>query len=234
MTLAGIIAILLGWTAWLFKFCFLAGWALTKAILWVLSPAWILAAALGIISGCLATPAKASWLSSWWEPDPAIQAKVDAANHALQQAAQIATEAARTQSSQQGQLLAAIQALSAERTQLAGHLQQLSAFATRDSAWAAALETTGPVLIAVAVLALGCTAIWMVTRAGTQDAQLATVLVDEITGGGSSGLLAGNSPMSLRACSPDSSGAHPARNLIDIKPRPEDCSEPYEDQEMPF
>jgi hypothetical protein len=40
------------------------------------------------------------------------------------------------------------------------------------------------VLIAVAVLALGCAACWMVTRASDTDSHLASVLVEEITGTG--------------------------------------------------
>jgi hypothetical protein len=36
----------------------------------------------------------------------------------------------------------------------------------------------------VAVLALGCMAIWLVTRSSDQDARLASVLVDEIAGTG--------------------------------------------------
>jgi len=185
MTFTAILMALFGWTTWLFQFFFLAGWTLLKAVLWAMSPAWLWAAIIGVISGCLATPARAGW---FWGPDP----KIEAANRALEQAARIATDAARTQSSQQTQLLAAIEALSGERTEIAGELGRLGEMAARDSAWAAAVQAAGPVAVAVVVLALGCAAIWMITRGGNHDAQLATVLVDEITGAGS-GILPGGS-----------------------------------------
>jgi len=178
MTLTTILTLFLGPIAWLVKFFFLSGWSLVKAALWLFSPVWLITAIAGAISGCLATPAKAGWFS--WGPDP----KIEAANQALQRAAQIATEAAQTQASQQGQLLAAVEALSNERTQLAGHLQTLGEMAARDSAWAAALQAAGPVLIAVAVLAFGCAATWMLTRAADHDADIATMLVEEIAGAG--------------------------------------------------
>lgn len=178
MTPTTILTLFLGPIAWLVKFFFLSGWSLVKAALWLFSPVWLITAIAGAISGCLATPAKAGWFS--WGPDP----KIEAANQALQRAAQIATEAAQTQASQQGQLLAAVEALSNERTQLAGHLQTLGEMAARDSAWAAALQAAGPVLIAVAVLALGCAATWMLTRAADHDADIATMLVEEIAGAG--------------------------------------------------
>ncbi len=191
MTLTTILTLLLGPMIWLVKFFALAGWSVVKAVLWLLSPVWLMAAIAGAVSGCLTTPAKAGWFDGWWGPDPAVEAKVEAANQALQRAAQIATEAAQTQASQQGQLLAAVEALSNERTQLAGHLQTLGQLAARDSAWAAALQSAGPVLIAVAVLALGCAAIWMLTRAADRDADLAAALVDEISGSGT-GLIVGH------------------------------------------
>ncbi len=178
MTLTTTLTLFLGPIAWLVKFFFLSGWSLVKAALWLFSPVWLITAIAGAISGCLATPAKAGWFS--WGPDP----KIEAANQALQRAAQIATEAAQTQASQQGQLLAAVEALSNERTQLAGHLQTLGEMAARDSAWAAALQAAGPVLIAAAVLAVGCAATWMLTRAADHDADIATMLVEEIAGAG--------------------------------------------------
>ena len=176
MTLPAIFATLLGWAIWLVRSLLFVGRPIMTTTLSIFSPAWPLAA-LGLASMVLASPAKAGW---FWGPDP----KVEAANRALQQAAQIATEAARTQASQQGQLLAAVEALSNERTQLAGHLTHLGEMAARDSAWAAALQAAGPVLVTVAVLALGCMAIWLVTRSSDQDARLASVLVDEIAGTG--------------------------------------------------
>jgi hypothetical protein len=218
MTLTTILTFLLGPIAWLVKFFFLSGWSLVKAVLWLFSPVWLMAAIAGAISGCLAAPAEAGWFSGG--PDP----KIEAANQALQRAAQIATEAAQTQASQQGQLLAAVEALSNERTQLAGHLQTLGEMAARDSAWAAALQAAGPVLIAVAVLAIGCAAIWMLTRAADRDAVLATVLVEEIAGTGTGVLVSHQRPESLTA----GDGGH-ARGLEYTS-----ADTTLEEQEMPF
>ena len=218
MTLTTILTFLLGPIAWLVKFFFLSGWSLVKAVLWLFSPVWLMAAIAGAISGCLAAPAEAGWFSGG--PDP----KIEAANQALQRAAQIATEAAQTQSSQQRQLLAAVEALSNERTQLAGHLQTLGEMAARDSAWAAALQAAGPVLIAVAVLAIGCAAIWMLTRAADRDAVLATVLVEEIAGTGTGVLVSHQRPESLTA----GDGGH-ARGLEYTS-----ADTTLEEQEMPF
>lgn len=173
MTFTAVLLALFGWATWLFQFFLVAGWTLVKAVLWSMSPVWLWAAIIGVISALFTAPAQAGW---FWGPDP----KVEAANRTLAQAAQIATEAARTQSGQQSQLLAAIEALSSERTQLAGQLGRLGEMAARESAWAAALQAAGPVLVAVVVLALGCAAIWMVTRGANHDSQLATVLVTEL------------------------------------------------------
>jgi hypothetical protein len=224
MTLTAVLTFLLGPVAWLVKFFLLSGWSLVKTILWLLSPVWLMAAIAGAISGCLTTPAKAGWFDGWWGADHAVEAKVEAANQALQRAAQIATEAAQTQASQQGQLLAAVEALSNERTQLAGHLQTIGTLAARDSAWAAALQTAGPVLIAVAVLAVGCAAIWMLTRAADHDADLATVLVEEIAGTGTGVLVRHQHHEGLTA----GEGGH-ARGL---EYAPADTT--LEEQEMPF
>ena len=218
MTLTTILTFLLGPIAWLVKFFFLSGWSLVKAALWLFSPVWLMAAITGAISSCLAAPAEAGWFS--WGPDP----KIEAANQTLQRAAQIATEAAQTQASQQGQLLAAVEALSNERTQLAGHLQTLGEMVARDSAWAAALQAAGPVLIAVAVLAIGCAAIWMLTRAADRDAVLATVLVEEIAGTGTGVLVSHQRPESLTA----GDGGH-ARGLEYTS-----ADTTLEEQEMPF
>jgi hypothetical protein len=160
-------------------FYILPAWRVAKWVAWVRWPAWVMAAAVGAITALLTAPAQAGW---FWGPDP----KVEAANRALERAAEIATDAARTQSGQQSQLLAAIEALSSERAQIAGQLGRLGELAARDSAWAAALQAVGPVLVAVVVLALGCAAIWMVTRASNHDSDLATVLVSEIAGTGAS------------------------------------------------
>jgi hypothetical protein len=175
-----ILAIMLAATSWLLKLILLATWTSLRWLSWFVWPAWLLAGVFLAITLFASTPAKASWLSSWFGPDK----KAEAANQALQRAAQIAADAANIQARQQGQLLAAVEALSNERTHLAGHLHQLGTLAAKDSAWAAALHTAGPVLVAVAVLALGCAAIWMLTRTSDRDAALAAVLVEELAGTG--------------------------------------------------
>ena len=199
MTVATIIPYLLGPTVWLLKFFFLSGWSLVKVFLWLTSPAWLLAAIVGAVLGLFGGSADAGWFS--WGPDP----KTEAANRALQHAAQIATEAASIQAQQHGQILEAVTALSNERTNLAQQLTHLGQLAATNSAWAAALHTAGPVLIAVAVLALGCAACWMVTRANDTDSHLASVLVEEIVGNGSGVLLADSG---LRRLSDDGPNDH--------------------------
>lgn len=252
--LTALFTVLLNGAAAMFKFVLLASWSLAKAVLWALSPVWLWAAIIGVISGCFTTPAKASWLSSFWEPDPkltpAVQAAREAsaraahlaaelsasrqANQALAQAASVANEAAKAQAHQHASIADAITALSSERTQLAARLGDFTQVLRQDSAWAAALQAAGPVLVAVAVLALGCAAIWMVSRASDRDSELATVLVDEITGTGAGTLLAASGHRRPNIGSPTPPQEHPARNLIDIKPDQEEFPESREEQELPF
>ena len=171
------------------------------ALKWAAGKAWPLALFL-ILS---VNHASAGWFTRG--PDP----KTEAANRTLERAAQIATEAASTQVNQHIKLLEAVEALSSERTHLAKHLEHLGTLASRDSAWAAAIHAAAPLLVAVAVLALGCAAIWLVTRSGSQDAELAAVLVDEITGTGAGILVPEASqhqtrygfPAGIEATSPD-------------------------------
>jgi hypothetical protein len=139
---------------------------------------------IGMLLLLLANPANAGWFSRG--PDP----KVEAANRALERAAEIAAEAATIQAEQHHQILDAVTALSNERTHMAEQLSVLGQLAAKDSAWAAALGSLGPSLVALAVLALGCAAIWMVTRSGDRDSDLAAMLVEEVCGG-SGGLIAG-------------------------------------------
>jgi len=186
MTLPSILTYLLGPTAWLLKVLFLSGWSLVKVFLWLTSPAWLLAAIVGAVLALFGGSADAGWFN--WGPDP----KTEAANQTLQRAAQIATEAANIQAQQHGQILEAITTLSNERTNLAEQLTHLGQLAATNSAWAAALHTAGPVLIAAGVLALGCAAIWMTTRASDHDSHLASVLVEEIVGTGPGVLVAGS------------------------------------------
>ena len=227
MTLPTILTYLTGPTVWLLKFFFLSGWSLAKFLLWLTSPAWLLAAIVGAVLSLFGGPADAGWFS--WGPDP----KTEAANQALQRAAQIAADAANIQARQHGQILEAVTALSNERTNLAQQLMHLGQLAAKDAAWAAALQGFGPVLIAVAVLALGCAAIWMTTRASDTDSQLATVLVDEITGTGSATLLAASGRRNLMTGSTEESVQHSGPNLIDIKPG-QPSPPDIDPQEMPF
>ena len=208
-------------SSWLVRALLWTLWAGLQGLSWLFWPIRLLVMGVLLSFALTGIPAQAGWFS--WGPDP----KIEAANQALQRAAQIATEAAQTQASQQGQLLAAVEALSNERTQLAGHLHHLGTMAARDSAWAAALHGLGPVLIAAAVLALGCAAIWMLTRTADHDADLAAVLVAEITGTGT-GVLAGRQPSDGLTAGPLD------RNLIDINPTPAPIPGIPEDQEMPF
>lgn len=152
-------------------------WGLKTLTRLVLKPVRWLVSGLTLVAVLAATPVWAGW---FWgnNPDP----KIEAANQALERAAQIATEAARTQSSQQENFLAAVEALAHERTQLAGHLVYLGELSKRDSAWASALHTAGPVLVSVAVLGVAGAALWLTTRAGSHDAELASVLVEELAG----------------------------------------------------
>jgi hypothetical protein len=114
--------------------------------------------------------------------------------------------------------------------------------AAKDSAWAAALHTAGPVFIAIAVLAFGCSVVWMLTRSADRDAELANVLVEEIAGHGT-GVLFGLSGTPGRSGLRNEAPAGIGRsgNLIDIKPGntpppdPDQDAEPHhEPKEMPF
>jgi hypothetical protein len=103
------------------------------------------------------------------------------ANETLERAASIANQAASQQADQNIRVAEAITSLSAERTQLADLLSDFSKHATRDSAWASALLTLGPVAIVVAILAVGCLALWLaMNEPPLPDADLmASVLMDE-------------------------------------------------------
>jgi len=128
------------------------------------------------LTGLLTNPADAGWFTR--KPDPAIEA----ANRALEHAAQTANESARIQADQNIRIAEAISQLSSERSQLAGHLERWRDFSANDSAWAAALESFGPTVVVALVLAVGGLALWLVTRSGPADAQLVNVLLDEVTG----------------------------------------------------
>jgi hypothetical protein len=53
--------------------------------------------------------------------------------------------------------------------------------AAQDSQWAAALTAFSPVLVAVAVLAVGGLALWLAYREHAGDSELAEVLVESVT-----------------------------------------------------
>ncbi len=57
-----------------------------------------------------------------------------------------------------------VTALSSERAQLASHLHRIGELAGRDSQWAAAITAFSPVLIVIAVLAVGARALWLAYR----------------------------------------------------------------------
>ncbi len=156
---------------WLAMNFFKIGWWLVRA-LWrrALSVLAVL-----VLTGLFTGPADAGWFTR--KPDPAIEA----ANRALQHAAQTANDSARLQADQNIRIAEAIRQLSGERTQLAGHLEVLARHSAKDSAWAAALDSFGPTLVVALVLAVGGVALWLVTRSGPADAQLVDVLLDEVT-----------------------------------------------------
>ena len=157
------------------------GWWLVR-LLWQKSWSTLVALVLAVL---FSNHADAGWFTR--KPDPAMEA----ANRALTQSAETANEAARIQGDQNIRIAEAITQLSGERAQLAGHLESLREFAARDSAWAAALSASGPVIVVALVLAVGGVALWLVTRSGPADAQLVDVLLDEVTGDGPRWLGAG-------------------------------------------
>jgi hypothetical protein len=176
------------------------------------------------LTGLLADPASAGWFTR--KPDPAIEA----ANRALEQAAQTANESARLQADQNIRIAEAISHLSSERTQLAGHLERLMDFSARDSAWAAALESFGPTIVVALVLAVGGMALWLVTRSGPADAQLVNVLLDEVTSESPQWL----TPAPTRPLLPADVNVRALVAANEREPDPEYDSQSHEPQEMPF
>ena len=176
------------------------------------------------LTGLLVDPVSAGWFTR--KPDPAIEA----ANRALEHAAQTANESARIQADQNIRIAEAIQQLSSERTQLTGHLERWRDFSARDSAWAAAVESFGPTIIVALVLAVGGMALWLVTRSGPADAQLVNVLLDEVT--------SENPRWLAQAPSRPLLGADVnMRALVaanEREPDPEYDSQSHDPQEMPF
>ena len=162
---------------WFLKFTFLVGWFVASWAMWLLWPIGALIAGLGALCGLGCRPASAGWFD-WLGNDTT---KLEAANRAVHAAAEVVNESARLQADQNIAITEAITALSAERAQLAGHLQHIGELAGRDSQWAAALTAFSPVLIVIAVLAVGALALWLAYREHAGDAELAEVLVESVT-----------------------------------------------------
>ena len=162
---------------WFLKFTFLVGWFVASWAMWLLWPIGALRAGLGALCGLGCRPASAGWFD-WLGNDTT---KLEAANRAVHAAAEVVNESARLQADQNIAITEAITALSAERAQLAGHLQHIGELAGRDSQWAAALTAFSPVLIVIAVLAVGALALWLAYREHAGDAELAEVLVESVT-----------------------------------------------------
>ena len=132
---------------------------------------------LGALCGLGCRQASAGWFD-WLGTDTT---KLEAANRAVHAAAEVVNESARLQADQNVAISEAITALSSERAQLAGHLQHIGEMTAQDSQWAAALTAFSPVIVAVAVLAVGAMALWLAYREHAGDAELAEVLVESVT-----------------------------------------------------
>jgi hypothetical protein len=148
---------------------------------WLLSPTWLLVLTVGwfVVS---APPAQAGWFSwLWGDTDRAAQAlvRLEAANTALQSAAEAVNESSRLQADQNVEILSTIQALSGERTELAGHLERISELVMRDSQWAEAISLAAPALLAVSVLVVAALALWITHRHQPDDADVLDVLLIE-------------------------------------------------------
>jgi hypothetical protein len=161
---------------WSLNLLFATGWFVARWIAWLVWPG-IFIAAIGAMLGLGCRQASAGWFG-WLARDTT---KLEAANRAVHAAAEVVNESARLQAGQNVAISEAITALSAERAQLAGHLQHIGELAAQDSQWAAALTAFSPVLVAVAVLAVGALALWLAYREHAGDAELAEVLVENVT-----------------------------------------------------
>jgi len=164
---------------------FLAG-RLGMLAIWLFWPACFLALALGWFFTS-AESAHAGWFS-WFSRDSeraAQQAaqqtieRLEAANRALQSAAEVVNEASRSQADQNVEVLSAIQVLSNERTELAGSLERIAELAAQDSQWAAAMNLAAPALLAVSVLLVAALALWLTHRSQPDDAAVLDVLLVE-------------------------------------------------------
>ena len=161
---------------WSLKLLVFTGWFVARWIAWLVWPG-IFIAAIGAMLGLGCRQASAGWFG-WLGTDTR---KLEAANRAVHAAAEVVNESARLQADQNVAISEAITALSSERAQLAGHLQHIGELAAQDSQWAAAITAFSPVLVAVAVLAVGAMALWLAYREHAGDSELAEVLVESVT-----------------------------------------------------
>lgn len=187
--------------------------------LWLFWPACFLALALGWFFAS-AESAQAGWFS-WFSRDSdhteSIQ-RLEAANRALQSAAEVVNEASRSQADQNVEVLSAIQALSNERTELAGYLERISGLAIQDAQWAAALNLAAPVLLAVSVLLVAALALWLTHRSQPDDAAVLDVLlVEELADDASTGSQ-GSIGIGPAGGTAGDSQTHAARHVPGISP----------------
>jgi hypothetical protein len=152
--------------------------------LWLFWPVWFLALAAGWLVTSAQT-AEAGWFSwLWGDSGRATQQvieRLETANRALQSAAEVVNEASRFQAGQNVQVLSAIQALSGERTELAGSLERLAGLAAQDSQWAAAVHVAAPIFLAASVLVVAALALWITHKSQPDDADvLGTLLIEEL------------------------------------------------------
>jgi len=161
---------------WLLKFLFLSGWFVARWATWLLWPVGMLLAGIGALLGLGCRQTHAGWFD-WLARDTT---NLEAANRAVHAAAEVVNESARLQAGQNIAISEAITALSSERAQITSHLQRIGELAGRDSQWAAALTAFSPVLIVIAVLAVGALALWLAYREHAGNAELAEVLVESV------------------------------------------------------
>ena len=138
-------------------------------ILWA---AWF----LGFVAAC-AMSAEAGWFP-WTsaKPDPNQHHQLEQAAEVARDAARVATQAiesqarqASSQAEQNARVAELLGQLSAERESLAARTEYLAELKLEDSAWAAALNASGPVVVCVAGLCVAGLALWLVSRPGPRS-----------------------------------------------------------------
>jgi hypothetical protein len=193
-------------------------------------PALLLALILVASCSFVTSPAHAGWLD-WLGRDK----KLEQANTALQHAAEAVNESAKLQADQNVQVLEAVQALSRERMQLAGHMQKLGQFAVEDSQLAAALTLLGPTLIGVAVLAVGAYALRLAFRdEPTCEAALLELLMAKDAPETDQLPQDAQEPVVGRASSRMSLAKKTPHRLIRSRAIPDATPDASDPQEMPF